>query len=771
MRKYFPILAFLICSPLLATTYYVDNCVTVGNDSNNGTSTATPWLTVAKVNGSSFSAGDSILFESTCTWHEQLTVPSSGSAGSPITFGVYGTGAAPILDGADVFSSWTTEATSGSWTLANNKGEAGAGAASTDAFANPLTNGSLIVVHVWRQAAPTTPTDTAGNTYSDCGSGSVIFHTDYRIQCFYTINTHTTSSNVVTSTSALNIIASEWTGNAASSPVDVFHSTASGTTLSTDGADNMTSGAATTNVNGDLIIGNWSTYTGAAASGTGFTALAGVNGHPYAEYKVQTTAGSIAATATRDANDFYAMIMTAFKVSTSATLYYSAASTQPNQVFVDNVRQTLAASKLALTNGTWWWDSGNSRIYLYTNPAGHTVKASQRSYGIYANTKSYLTISGIETDNANTFGTYVTLGAEGILVTNMVATYNGSIGFRLDTDTNATISYSTAAYNNSDGFSILASPTALADHLIAHHNCLDATVAQCAGIKFDDSATGNWPGTPKTAINNVVQYSSVYNNGVAVCCGHGVGIYADTIGDGWTVRYNYIHDNQANGIYSEKQSASLIYGNVVANNVGQSGDVLGGIVLYMSCSAAGCVTTNNVVTGNTVYGNFGHAIRNLAQSITNACTNSTVSNNIALGSTYTQLDVEGGCENVTYGSGNVYTYNDFGAAASNFLVWGTGNLYSTYATWEAATGNCGTTGCSHSTQTTPTFYNTGANDYWLAIGSVGAGAGTDLGSPYNIGLMPASSWPSSVVTFLQSSPPTLGAYDYIVPNSAHASIF
>lgn len=90
-----------------ATTYYVDNCVTVGSDSNNGTSTSTPWLTIAKVNGSTFSPGDSILFEKTCTWRERLTIPSGGSAGNPITFGSYGSGALPIINGADLLTGWT----------------------------------------------------------------------------------------------------------------------------------------------------------------------------------------------------------------------------------------------------------------------------------------------------------------------------------------------------------------------------------------------------------------------------------------------------------------------------------------------------------------------------------------------------------------------------------------------------------------------------------------------------------------------------------------
>src|ERR1039458_2872937 len=87
------------------TTYYVDNCVTVGSDSNNGTSPSTPWLTINKVNTSSFNPGDSVLFQKTCTWREQLTVPSSGSAGNPITFGAYGSGAAPVFLGVNLLLS------------------------------------------------------------------------------------------------------------------------------------------------------------------------------------------------------------------------------------------------------------------------------------------------------------------------------------------------------------------------------------------------------------------------------------------------------------------------------------------------------------------------------------------------------------------------------------------------------------------------------------------------------------------------------------------
>src|SRR3990172_8305754 len=68
------------------------------------------YVTIADVNLKSFSAGDSILFKKGETWREQLTVPSSGSSGSPITFGASGSGANPIISGSDIFTGFTAVA-------------------------------------------------------------------------------------------------------------------------------------------------------------------------------------------------------------------------------------------------------------------------------------------------------------------------------------------------------------------------------------------------------------------------------------------------------------------------------------------------------------------------------------------------------------------------------------------------------------------------------------------------------------------------------------
>ena len=81
-----------------ATTYYVDSAG--GIDGNNGISTNTPWQTLAKVNGTTFVAGDKILFKAGGVWsgNTQLHPLGSGTSGNPIIIDMYGTGAKPLIN-------------------------------------------------------------------------------------------------------------------------------------------------------------------------------------------------------------------------------------------------------------------------------------------------------------------------------------------------------------------------------------------------------------------------------------------------------------------------------------------------------------------------------------------------------------------------------------------------------------------------------------------------------------------------------------------------
>ena len=94
MRRLLIILFCLFSVSLNAATYYVKNG---GNDSSNGLSDGNAWETITKVNTSSFSPGDNILFKKGDTFIGTLTPPSSGTSENYITFGAYGTGDDPTI--------------------------------------------------------------------------------------------------------------------------------------------------------------------------------------------------------------------------------------------------------------------------------------------------------------------------------------------------------------------------------------------------------------------------------------------------------------------------------------------------------------------------------------------------------------------------------------------------------------------------------------------------------------------------------------------------
>jgi len=89
------------------TTYYVSNS---GDDANSGTSTSTPWRTIGKVqsNLSNLKPGDSVLFQRGGIWFEELDINNvNGTSTGRVTFGNYGSGNMPIIDGGGTLSGTT----------------------------------------------------------------------------------------------------------------------------------------------------------------------------------------------------------------------------------------------------------------------------------------------------------------------------------------------------------------------------------------------------------------------------------------------------------------------------------------------------------------------------------------------------------------------------------------------------------------------------------------------------------------------------------------
>ncbi len=101
--KYPALLWALLCFgavPAGATVYYVD--AAAGADGANGMSEMTPWRTLARVSAEPLEAGDCVLLRRGRVWREGLVVTRSGAADVPITFGAYGEGGRPVIDGDGV---------------------------------------------------------------------------------------------------------------------------------------------------------------------------------------------------------------------------------------------------------------------------------------------------------------------------------------------------------------------------------------------------------------------------------------------------------------------------------------------------------------------------------------------------------------------------------------------------------------------------------------------------------------------------------------------
>ena len=111
MRVLWLLLCLALPSLADAASYYVH--ATNGNDSSAGTTVENAWRTIAKVNAASLSAGDTVYFARGETWRETLTVPSSGASGNYVTFDAYGSGALPIISGADIKANSAFSADSG----------------------------------------------------------------------------------------------------------------------------------------------------------------------------------------------------------------------------------------------------------------------------------------------------------------------------------------------------------------------------------------------------------------------------------------------------------------------------------------------------------------------------------------------------------------------------------------------------------------------------------------------------------------------------------
>jgi hypothetical protein len=80
-----------------------------GNDSNDGKTEKTPWLSIDKVNTTKLNPGDQILMRCGDTFAGELKLHNSGTPEQPIVISSYGNGPKPVLTGAISVKKWVIE--------------------------------------------------------------------------------------------------------------------------------------------------------------------------------------------------------------------------------------------------------------------------------------------------------------------------------------------------------------------------------------------------------------------------------------------------------------------------------------------------------------------------------------------------------------------------------------------------------------------------------------------------------------------------------------
>jgi hypothetical protein len=450
----------------------------------------------------------------------------------------------------------------------------------------------------------------------------------------------------------------------------------------------------------------------------------------------------------------------------SSTVWQTAVTTRPNQIFFKGVRGTPVASVAAINAASkWYWAANVLYAYSTSNPAmaftSPGIEATALPYNIETNGKSYLTIQNLNLQNSNIHGLVIHIGnATNLIMDGLTVGHSyytgistgGAVSRQYVTIQNCTINWCGACGINIDG----ASLDILIQNNIIHNN---------SQISIDDSGIFSYNGGIKAWSGSdsikrlVIQGNHVYSQGKlpdgssAVSAQRGQGIWVDTLintnyTDGVFILRNEVYDNMHNGILAESPSYVTIAYNLVYNHTRDSAWGIRASDWYALNPANYNRIYNNVVYGNSYGGIIVAGSKGLEA---NRCVGNEVKNNISVGNgaapNALQLVAEYGGENDgSMGSLNVYLNNAFGPAASHFIQWGHATNKNTYAAWysaySAANGN--------TVEGDPLFVSTVTPDFHLQSTSPAINAGT------NVGL--TSDNEGNHVPF--GPAPDIGAYEY-----------
>lgn len=772
-------------------TYFVD--ATGGSDAANGLTTGTAWQTVAKVNASSFSAGDSIAFKRGERWREALTVPSSGSSGNPIVIGAYDTGADPIISGANLVTGWQVASggdSGGLWIASAETND-------TTAFTAVVTGGtSTFAAGAVANTGAKGYTATTDGTNSALGYKTLAAQTDLYLRLYFRVKAGYSLSE---GQDQVLVAFEESGGTNQVFRVGVRKSSGALTVFMSDRiafAIYDTVGLVTVDTWHRLLIrgvigasGGISVVLNGVSTMSNFTV--DLTGHAIDRIRVGLNANSDAVMGAGSIvylDDLKADTSTIGTVpSAPANSYVATVATVPRAVWQDDAPLTAVGAIAALTAGSWFHDGVTS---LYVNatdgsdPTTKTIEAGTRSNGIKLQDKSHVTVDGLQVEKTNdtnkgaiwaststgSNATHVTVqnctvryGMSGIMfqsIDDLVAENNTVSGDR-DVDLSGIFTGQASGCDPCDA------PLVVWNTL---HTVKFGTLQPIDGVTDGNTVNGTWRANHVYNTQNygmqfnlstapVIEQNLVHDGGTTIQDTHGIH-WADS--PNAIVRYNRVYnwsDNNAEpwsggGIQADNNSDdSVIYGNLAFNNDGP------GIAV---CNAANVLVSNNTCYGNNQgvgYGEFSIQSPDIAP-LHLAKGSATLMNNIGMATRTGTYAIT--IDTVSLGNTNVITNNLWFKATGNWYAYGGdplggvmvgGTKGADLATWNGY-AEVGT-----DLNADPVLANPPTVLYVRAT-SPAIDAGVDLGASYRYGLRRSSSWPDHVKRAAQRGTWDLGAYPY-----------
>lgn len=722
-------------------TYYIKNG---GSDSADGLSDANAWATIAKVNGLTFSAGDSILFAKGSIWREQLTVPSSGSSGNPIIFGAYGTGADPIINGSALIGNiWSYDYTEG--------GDEETGGV----FAAGFETGDLTQFTSYSHPDAATLTIDTGTVNN--GTYSCKFNPGTYEEAYLT-KTYTTISSGSVYLRAYFYFPTGCFGNSISNIKPL--------TINSGGSERMNL-AIDTNASAQMRLRSW-INSPAVTIYTGTYGEVSYDAWHYIEirYKIDGSTGggevwldgtskgssyvsNVSATSDRLIVGQYGWLSSgvlggafyfddvkcdtspigAFSASGSGVenVWNAAVTTEPQIVFFNGTIGTKVASKAACNGANkWYWASNVLSVYSTSDPytafTSPGIESGARNLGIVSNAKNYCSFTGLLIEKTNQRAAQIQ-NADYFTFTDCTFQKCFENGFYAwDYINYLTIDGCTAYKNGGSGIVVSAPHTYVTiSDCTAYENAYNSSntgdFQWTAGIKL----FGDHVGEVSNDTHDLIEHCTVHHNGyVGTEKAHGIGIWLDSMGDN-VVRYNICYDNNSHGIYFEKTENSDMYYNITYHNA--HADYAGNIAIESNNYPAGKCRGNKIYN-NVMYNSQYFNLR-VSSDPNREFSSNEVKNNIASG-TWNISNVyfeNSGASNTggADGNGNVYEYNCFGPQATNFITYAGASRH-TYAAWETAYG-----GSTHSINADPLMTDPANVDFTLQATSPCINAGVDVG--------------------------------------------